>query len=667
MDFKRKKTSEIWSFFEPINKDTAVCNLCKSKFSLRGSTSNLRKHIQRKHPTVNLSYVSNDTVTVVNETLNQPSTSKQIINNDTPVIIIEPESTIPSSLNFDSTTETVNDTLNSDTLVNVSTPSNRPNISIQNRGGKRQTTMSSYVPKKVTVVEKNKIDNAILKLISWDFQPFTVVEDKGFKNLMQVCVPLYKIPSRKYFSNTLLPALFEEKRGILKHQLEQDALSVCLTTDSWTSPVNDSYTAVTVHYIDENFVMKSYLLECAEANESHTSQYLAAEIRRVVEEWGLSQKVSIIITDNAANITSAVEKVLKLKHFGCYAHKINLVVQDALVVLETLIKKIKAIVTFFKRSNAAVQKLIKYQQQTGVKQPKKLLQDVVTRWNSTYYMFERFVCLQDAIRHTLALTDSDLELLSTDDWEACKQACYVLEPFEQVTKVMSAQNYVSASKVIPITRGLKSTIHKVVPDITNNHVKILVEKLLGGINKRFPNLEVSKTFSLCSFLDPHYKQHMFEEKSTIDIIKKHTTELVTGLINKKNMAIEAEEDEEVEEVSKKNGSDGRKYSIWDDVDETISQARPVGTPYSQAIQEVQRYFDDKPIPRKENPLLWWKAHEKIYPNLAHLVRTHLNMVATSVPCERMFSKAGSIITERRTRLQTKKVKELMFLNANVDL
>lgn len=179
MDFKRKKTSEIWSFFEPINKDTAVCNLSKSKFSLRGSTSNLRKHIQRKHPTVNLSYVSNDTVTVVNETLNQPSTSKQIINNDTPVIIIEPESTIPSSLNFDSTTETVNDTLNSDTLVNVSTPSNRPNISIQNRGGKRQTTMSSYVPKKVTVVEKNKIDNAILKLISWDFQPFTVVEDKG--------------------------------------------------------------------------------------------------------------------------------------------------------------------------------------------------------------------------------------------------------------------------------------------------------------------------------------------------------------------------------------------------------------------------------------------------------------------------------------------------------
>lgn len=197
MDFKRKKTSEIWSFFEPINKDTAVCNLCKSKFSLRGSTSNLRKHIQRKHPTVNLSYVSNDAVTVVNETLNQPSTSKQIINNDTPVIIIEPESTIPSSLNFDSTTETVNDTLNSDTLVNVSTPSNGPNISIQNRGGKRQTTMSSYVPKKVTVVEKNKIDNAILKLISWDFQPFTVVEDKGFKNLMQVCVPLYKIPSHR--------------------------------------------------------------------------------------------------------------------------------------------------------------------------------------------------------------------------------------------------------------------------------------------------------------------------------------------------------------------------------------------------------------------------------------------------------------------------------------
>lgn len=138
------------------------------------------------------------------------------------------------------------------------------------------------------------------------------------------------------------------------------------------------------------------------------------------------------------------------------------------------------------------------------------------------------------------------------------------------------------------------------------------------------------------------------------------------MITKRNREIIAEEVDEptANEVSE---TPARKISIWDDVDETISKAKPVGTPYSQAIQEVQRYYDDAPIPRKDDSLVWWKHHENIYPNLANLVRTRLNMVSTSVPCERMFSKAGAIITERRTRLQTKKVKELMFLNANVDL
>lgn len=94
MDFKRKKISELWSFFEPTSKDTAVCKLCKCKFSLRGSTSNLKKHIQRKHPTVNLGNVSNDAI--IAEPLNLPSTSTQI-NNDTPVIIVGADSSVQSS------------------------------------------------------------------------------------------------------------------------------------------------------------------------------------------------------------------------------------------------------------------------------------------------------------------------------------------------------------------------------------------------------------------------------------------------------------------------------------------------------------------------------------------------------------------------------------------
>lgn len=653
MENKRKKTSGIWSFFEAISKETAVCNMCKCKFSLKGSISNLKKHIQRKHPTVNLNYCSERNVSCSEEIGLVQSQSHVPINENTPVIVIQAGPSPSSS----SCTGNVNAT-----EINLLNPNNESSnliVSPRPASVKKQASMASFIPKKITLSEKNKIDDAIMKVIAWDLQPFSIVEDRGFQNLMKICAPSYKIPSRKYFSKTLLPSIYEQKKVDLKSKLQNEALSVTLTTDSWTSPVNDSFTAVTVHYINELFEMKAYLLECAEANESHTSQYLASEILRVVDEWGLSDKVLIVITDNASNITSAITNILKWKHFGCYAHKINLIVQDGLLLLDALIKKVKGLVTFFKRSNAAVQKLLKYQEQTGIKQPKKLLQDVATRWNSTFFMLERFILLEDAVKHTLALTDSDLPKLTVEEWEICKQTCIVLEPFAEVTTVISSESYVSASKVIPITRGLKSTVKKLSVEVTNASVKNLVANLLQGIDKRFPNLEKSKSFSICSFLDPRIKHLMFEESSTVETTKKHVIELVCGLIKKNTDHVPEEPALDVQQQ--------KKLSIWDDVDETISKARPVGTAYSQAVQEVQRYFDDKPIQRKEDPLAWWKDHVKVYPNLATLARTHLAMVATSVPCERMFSKAGIILSDRRTRLQTRKVKELIFLNANSSL
>lgn len=43
-----------------------------------------------------------------------------------------------------------------------------------------------------------------------------------------------------------------------------------------------------------------------------------------------------------------------------------------------------------------------------------------------------------------------------------------------------------------------------------------------------------------------------------------------------------------------------------------------------------------------------------------------NIMATSVPCERIFSKTGLTISDRRTRLLTQKVTQLAYLNVNLD-
>nr|CAI5846652.1 unnamed protein product [Callosobruchus analis] len=43
---------------------------------------------------------------------------------------------------------------------------------------------------------------------------------------------------------------------------------------------------------------------------------------------------------------------------------------------------------------------------------------------------------------------------------------------------------------------------------------------------------------------------------------------------------------------------------------------------------------------------------------------HSGTVSTSVPCERLFSKTGEILSQRRSRLSADKVKKILFIKSN---
>ena len=53
---------------------------------------------------------------------------------------------------------------------------------------------------------------AVGNFIASDMQPLSVVENAGFKQLMYTAEPRFKIPSRPYFTNTVIPAMYTCKR-----------------------------------------------------------------------------------------------------------------------------------------------------------------------------------------------------------------------------------------------------------------------------------------------------------------------------------------------------------------------------------------------------------------------------------------------------------------------
>jgi hypothetical protein len=55
--------------------------------------------------------------------------------------------------------------------------------------------------------------------------------------------------------------------------------------------------------------------------------------------------------------------------------------------VQRLVSKIKVIVTHFRKSYTANEKLLTFQRQNSLNEtPLKLINDVQTRWNSTYYI-----------------------------------------------------------------------------------------------------------------------------------------------------------------------------------------------------------------------------------------------------------------------------------------
>lgn len=101
----------------------------------------------------------------------------------------------------------------------------------------------------MTPLRQEKIDEELVKMISTDFQPFSIVEDTGFKKYSQALNPSYIPPSRKALAQKVTDT-YDRETASLKRRVSK-VPAVCLTTDCWTSRTTASYMSVTCHFIED--------------------------------------------------------------------------------------------------------------------------------------------------------------------------------------------------------------------------------------------------------------------------------------------------------------------------------------------------------------------------------------------------------------------------------
>ncbi|CAH2084130.1 unnamed protein product [Euphydryas editha] len=118
------------------------------------------------------------------------------------------------------------------------------------------------------------------------------------------------------------------------------------------------------------------------------------------------------------------------------------------------------------------------------------------------------------------------------------------------------------------------------------------------------------------------------------------------------------------QVNSNDSSAIPSFSLWNEFDlEANVDCAP--KPYREKVaDELEKYLGEPLIKRNECPFKWWQERKFVYSTLFKLFIMHCNIMVTSVPCERIFSKSGYVINERRTRLSSTKMAQIVFLNVN---
>lgn len=311
-------------------------------------------------------------------------------------------------------------------------------------------------PYDTTSTRYKDITKAIAEHICKDSLPVYTVEKQGFQNMMKVLDSRYKVPSRTFFRENVIPKLYAETRlKVLTSLSGLDHYSV--TTDEWTSITMTPFVSLTIHFISADWTLQSRNLSTAYMPEDPTGSNIASLLEEVLEEWGLKKdSLTAITTDNGSAMIAAVAR-LSIERVSCFGHILNNAVQNCLkgdMAAENALAACKRLVSSFSFSTKRRRKLEEAQKELGLPL-KSLASECPTRWGSKYKMVERVLHNEVALKRAYSTRDLEHFLPTRERFTILEEIKTALEPYADLTDALSADKHVTISCVIPMLELVK--------------------------------------------------------------------------------------------------------------------------------------------------------------------------------------------------------------------
>ena len=94
---------------------------------------------------------------------------------------------------------------------------------------------------------------------------------------------------------------YNERRNKIKELFSTCTFSMALTSDIWSGRAREDYLSVVAHYVNDDWVMKKRIICLKLIDVVHTGENIVNCITKVVEDFGLTDKIFLITLDNAAS------------------------------------------------------------------------------------------------------------------------------------------------------------------------------------------------------------------------------------------------------------------------------------------------------------------------------------------------------------------------------
>ncbi|KAI3966766.1 hypothetical protein MKW92_020641 [Papaver armeniacum] len=286
--------------------------------------------------------------------------------------------------------------------------------------------------------------DCIARMIILHELPFSIVEYIGFRRVLTSLQPNIKLVKRNTTKSDCMKIHKMENKNLYEIFTKVQS-RISLTTDMWTCTTqNRGYMALTAHYVDENLENSREFYLLASRWARHLESTLQRSLMDQLYKWNIDRKIASITLDNASTnkvVVSELRNQLKpglvldgeLFHVRCSAHVVAIIVDHGMLQIKEEIQKIRNSVKFIRASPQRQQKFQEVFLQVDA--PKtKLIQDVDTRWNSTYLMLETALLFREAFIRFAKIEPDFFNVAPTaEDWTNASSLSICLKVFYDIT------------------------------------------------------------------------------------------------------------------------------------------------------------------------------------------------------------------------------------------